>query len=160
MTIATPPRPTATLDIKLEAARIVAQQLGDADAATIAEHYSLGMDGYRLAKELDTMAFWDCTRDDVDVLDEMDSLVREAVAKAEMQWAAEHGIQPPLPVGARIRWACSTGTITDIYEHAAASYLVKIDGYDDSRGNRRAIVKFEDAQECTGPVFPARPSTD
>lgn len=140
----TPPRPTVTPELKLQAAQVIAAKL-DADAQTIADHYSLGMDGYQLARELDRSAYWDCTRDDVDVLDEMDLLVADLVEQAEREWAAEHNVQPNLPIGARIKFRHGTGEITGIYEHIPARYLVREDGYDDSKDNRRAIVKFEDA---------------
>lgn len=140
-----PPRPIATKEMILTAAQVVAEKIG-ADAETIAEHYRPGMDGYELAKELDNWAHWDTGREDMEALDEVDWLVNAAVFKAEKEWVAEHNIQPPVPLGARV--LCDVrnevGTIDGICEHRAAAYLIKPDGQDDAAcGNRRWVCLFE-----------------
>lgn len=120
-----PPRPTLTQEMILEAARSVAEAIGTPEAEDIARYFSPGMDGYRLARELEENALRDITMEDVEALDAMDEQTRSILARAERQWEAEHNIRPPLPTGARIRWADHTGTITGIYLYGAARYLVK-----------------------------------
>lgn len=140
-----PPRPTATKEMILAAAQVVAEKI-DADAETIAEHYRPGMDGYELAKELDKWAYWDTSREDMEALDEVDWLVSAAVAKAEKEWVAEHNIQPPVPVGYRVQCDVrkEVGTITGVCTRGAARYLIKPDGQDDATaGERRWLCKFE-----------------
>ncbi len=133
-----PKRPTASKEIILAAAQIVATKI-NADAETIAQYFRPHMDGYELAKELDKWASWDTTRDEMEDLDEVGHLVDEAVREAEKAWFAENDIQPPLPVGARIK----EGLITGIYDYTPASYLVKTDDCTDD--SRRRIIRFEDA---------------
>jgi hypothetical protein len=142
-----PARPTVTAAMILAAAEVVAAKI-EADAPTIAQYYCHPMDGYELAKELDKNAYWDTTREDMEALDEVESLVRSALAAAEKQWFAENGIQPPLPVGTALlcHRAKQPGTITGIYQYGPGCYEVKPDGQDDAAcGNRRWIIKFEDA---------------
>lgn len=138
-----PPRPTATKEMILAAAQVVAEKI-EADADTIAEHYRPGMDGYELAKELDKWACWDTSREDMEALDEVDWLVEKAVTDAEKAWVEEHNIQPPVPVGTRVRCDVrnEVGTITDIYEYRVASYLIKPDGQDDAASGRW-VCRFE-----------------
>ena len=103
-----PKRPTASKEMILAAAAVVAEKIG-ADAATIAEYYRLGMDGYELAKELDKYAYWDTNREDMEALDEVDSLVDDAIRKAEKDWLVDNDIQPPLPIGTQIKEGLITG---------------------------------------------------
>lgn len=138
-------RPTVTQEMILKAATVVAAKI-DANAATIAEHYRHGMDGYELAKELDKWAYWDTSRDDMEALDEVDWLVDAALREAEKEWVTVNDIQPPFPIGARVQ--CNVrneiGTITGLSEYSAATYQVKPEGQDDSAtGTRRWLCKFE-----------------
>jgi len=140
-----PKRPTVTEEMILAAAEVVAAKI-DADAATIAEHYRYGMDGYELAKELDKYAYWDTSRDDMEALDEVDWLVDAALREAEKDWVLANAIQPPFPIGARVQ--CNVrnkiGTITGLSEHSAATYQVKPDRQDDAAtGSCRWLCKFE-----------------
>lgn len=143
-------RPTVTNSMILSAAEVVAEKIGG-DADTIARYYCHPMDGWDLAKELDKNAYWDTTRDDMEALDEVESLVRSALSAAEKQWFADNNIQPPLPVGARVQCRDDeTGTITGIYEYQPAYYEVKPDGQDDAKvNNRRYLIRFEDAVVAT-----------
>lgn len=141
-----PPRPTVTDGMVIEAALTEYPEL--AEAESIAEHFHRHMDGYELAKELDRSAWWDCNRDDVDKLDNVSSKVERLLVEAERAWCIAHDIQPDLPVGTRLRLPRGgVGEITGIASsHSPASYLVKEEGQDDEvSGNRRYIIKFEDA---------------
>ena len=133
-----PKRPTATKEMILAAATAVAEKIG-ADAATIAEHYQPGMDGYELAKELDKYAYWDTSRDDMEALDEVDSLVDSAVKKAVKAWFIDNDIQPPLPIGTQIK----EGLITGVSDYSPAAYLVKETGCTDD--SRHRLIRFENA---------------
>lgn len=73
----------------------------------------------------------------------MDSIVSELQSAAEKKWFSENDIQPPLPIGTRIK----QGVIAGIYEHGPAMYLVKEDGC--TKDGRHLIIKFENAHEVT-----------
>ena len=117
---------------------------GDPDeaAADIADAYYAGMDGYQLAKLLERDYCWaEMCLQDADDLDGISSVVRTAEEDARKAWAVEWDIQPPLPVGTRIR----QGVIVDVYVYMAARYMVKANGC--TQDGRHLIVKFEDAVE-------------
>lgn len=102
-------------------------------------------DGYELAKELDDRAHWDITLGIVEALDSWQWLLRQEIADAEKEWAARTSPQPPLPIGTRVRAANGVvGTITGIYEHQPAKFLVLEDGADESKS--RFIINFEDVE--------------
>lgn len=132
-----PPRPKADKAMILAACTVVAEKL-NADAKTIAQHYRRHMDGFELAKELDKYAYWDTTRDDMEALDEVDSLVRDAECLAVKVWAEEYKPEPPLPIGTRIK----EGVITGIYDYTPATYQIKEDGC--TNDSRSRLIKFED----------------
>lgn len=95
-------RPKITKEMVLEAAKEIAEKL-DGDAETIADHYRHPMDVYELARELDRYAGWDLTMPDVEELDCLSSIVSDLHRKAEKKWVEENDIQPPLPIGTRIK---------------------------------------------------------
>lgn len=147
------PRPTVTQEMKLEAARLLVAAVGwPADHADdIASQFNGSMDGYELAKELERWCSWDVPRDMMEELDGMQHHVDRLLAAAERKWFEENDIQPPHPIGTRIRdrrWKeGEVGRIDEIYPHGVARYLVKPDGQDDeASGIRRLIIKFEDAE--------------
>lgn len=131
-------RPKITNEMVLEAAKEIAEKL-DGDAETIAEHYRHPMDGYELARELDRYASWDLTMPDVEELDCMSGIVSDLHRKAEKKWAEENDIQPPLPIGTRIK----QGIIDGVCNHSAARYLVKENGC--TEAGRFLLIRFEDA---------------
>lgn len=141
-------RPKIDNDMVLTAAKVVAERMGVSDivdtAESIAAEYRWPMDGFELAKALDKWQSWDTTREDMEELDAMDTLVRKALEKAEQEWFEHNRPQPSFEVGARIRWRGITGKIDGIYEHGPAKYLVKPDN--STIGDGRYIVNFEDAQ--------------
>jgi len=132
-------RPRVTKEMILEAAKQVAKNLDDADAETIAKAYSHPMDGYELAKELDRMYCWDITMSDVEELDGMNSIVGDLHREAEDRWFKDNNIQPPLPIGTRIK----NGVIEGICQYSAARYLVKENGC--TQKGRFLLIRFEDA---------------
>lgn len=101
---------------------------------------SMNMDGYELAKELEARCGWMPDAETVEVLDEFPSDLREALRQACIAWARDNNIQPPLPIGAVI----AQGTITGVYEHDGACYLVAEGG--DVESHRRLIIRFENAK--------------
>jgi hypothetical protein len=139
-------RPAVTLEMIAAAAEIVAAKI-DGDASEIAACYHHPMDGFELAKKLDAEMGWDTDRNDMDALDEVEILVSRALADAESKWLEASDIKPPLPIGSMLRcYGNQVGTITGIYKYSAAAYEVKPDGQDDATsGNKRWIIKFEDA---------------
>ena len=100
---------------------------------------SLYMDGYEIAKALESRCYWTITTMEVETLDEFSFKLREALRQACITWARENNIQPPHPIGTKI----TRGTITGIYEHDGACYLVAEPGKEDS--STRLVVRFEDA---------------
>jgi hypothetical protein len=147
------PRPTVTDEMKLAAAMPIAKEMLsgmsdsiEAGAKSIADYGRLHMDGYELAKELEGDG-WHITREDVDTLDGFSWNLSEELEKAEKEWVDGNDIQPPLPVGTRIKTARSgEGEITGVYQHGAAKYTVRMDSNtdQDNASNKRLIIKFED----------------
>lgn len=139
-------RPSVTSEMILAAAEEIAERVGG-DAATIAEHYSHPMDGYELAKQLDKWAYWDVSREDMETLDEMEMLVRDAHSKAEKEWVEQYSIEPPFPVGTFVETRRGVGQIDGISSHSPACYEVKPKGQNDDEASRlRWIVKFEEVE--------------
>ena len=103
---------------------------------------SVHMDGYELAKELDSLCSWMPTAQDVETLDNFSCEVREAHRQVCIAWACDNNVQPPLPIGTMT----TDGEITSIYEHDAATYMVRMHGETDP--TRRHLVRFEDAREA------------
>ena len=132
-------RPEVTEEMIRHAATEVAQKL-DGDVDSIVEVYRHPMDGYELAKRLERESYWDISRDEMETLDEVEMSVSAAQRKAEREWFESNDIQPPFPVGTRIR----EGVITGIYDHMPAYYKVKEDGCTDP--NRSRLIKYEDAE--------------
>lgn len=150
MTTTIPPRPKATTEMIAAAAKAVADQhsWGDNAAAAIVRQYHRNADGFALMKDLEKWESWDCERDDIERLDEVDNLVRKAVSEAERAWAADNQITPPLPIGALIELHDhpAGGRIMGVFENAPAIYKVKPVGQDDAKtGTMRRLIKFEDA---------------
>lgn len=131
-------RPEITKEMILEAATELASEL-DVDAQTIADNYTYNMDGYELAKELESHACWEITTTIVDQLDCMTFSVDEIHEKACKAWVIEHDIKPPLPIGSKINF----GVIKGVCTHSAARYLVKENGC--TNDGRHLLIKFEDA---------------
>lgn len=132
-------RPTITETLIREAARPVAEYI-EGNLEDIVEQYQPHMDGFRLAKALDKHCLWDCSRDVMESLDEVDSNVQQLLRYAERQWFAENDIQPPLPIGTTIK----EGVIDGFSEHSVATYQVKENGC--THDGRWLLVKFEDAE--------------
>jgi hypothetical protein len=147
MTTQTMKRPQVTAELIHKAAMKVGAKLADrpheVDSVvdSICREYSYPMDGFELAKRLDKWESWDTTRDDMEILDELDTHVREAIDEEEKKWFAEFPMEPPLPIGAKT----TKGTIDHIYEYGPARYCIKAHGC--AQDGRFLIVKFEDARE-------------
>lgn len=117
----------------------------DADQATDLARVYRGahMDGYELAKALDSVCGWLPTAQDVETLDNFSVAIRKAHRDVCTTWAQVYNIQPPLPVGTMT----TQGEITGICAHDAACYEIRRPG--DTEPSRRYIVRFEDAREAT-----------
>ncbi|OFN62603.1 hypothetical protein [Eikenella sp. HMSC061C02] len=161
-----PPRPSVNYEIKLQAAFEFLQAHPDIEpervnqhsiehmADDIAMHSTISSDGYELAKELDTRAGWEnIDMDLVETLDSYSMYLHHRLEREKKQWAAENNIQPPYPVGSRVRsllqWNNITGTITGISQHHAACYEVKKDGTEPDDTTRR-IIEFEAVELLEG----------
>ena len=115
---------------------------GDTEQAAkeIANHWLHNMDGYDLAKNLDDYEGWSITAEDVENLDGISDVVRQAEEDARKEWTAQWNIQPHLPIGTKIK----QGEIVGVSEYHAACYNVKESGC--TQEGRYLIVKFEDAR--------------
>lgn len=136
-----------TVDALIKGGHLEADDL-ERSVVDLTKHARPWMDGYEIAKALDTSAYWDCDFGMVEILDGFMSEIWDALRDAESEWAARTKPQPPHAVGSRIRLRSGeTGEITGIYEHGAAKYLVRID--DDPHAapphHSRRVVDFEDA---------------
>lgn len=140
-------RPKLTKElIAATAATFAAREGWDADqAADLARVCtSPHMDGYELAKALDSVCYWQPTAQDVETLDNFGSELREAHRQACIAWARDCNVQPPLQIGTMT----TKGEITGIYAHDGACYEIRAPG--DSDATRRYIVRFEDARAVEG----------
>lgn len=141
-----PPPPKRTTEMVRTAVQAYIERHGfdwgdSEDAAReISNHWTLWMDGYELAKALDDFCGWDICAEDVENLDNITSVVREAEEEARKAWVAQWNIKPPLPVGTKIK----EGVITGVCEYMAAVYEVKETGR--TQEGMHLLIKFEDAQ--------------
>lgn len=135
-------RPKVTQEMITQAAQKLAAENGlDAEqVADVAKHWRNHMNGYQLAKDLENYCGWDISVEDVDALDCIGSEVRELHRQACISWAKEHGIQPPLPIGAMT----TRGEITGVSQYDVACYLIREHG--ETNESRRLVVRFEDAR--------------
>jgi hypothetical protein len=118
----------------------------DQVAAEIAKHWHPMIDGYELAKALEQYEGWDIDAQDVEVLDLIDlKVIRRAEVAARNEWAKAWNIQPPHPIGTKVKTPYNTtGVIAGVYEHQGATYLVKEDGC--KQDGRHILIKFEDVE--------------
>ncbi len=150
-TLSAMPPPGLSRDIALRAARwLVSRHAIPADdleaaAQDIARVYRAGMDGYALARALETGAAWtSITTEVVNDLDAMPAVVQQELLMARRQWVSENNIQPPFPDGAQL----VQGQIVGVYEFAPATYRVRERG--GHAHSRHILVPFEEAVALSG----------
>jgi hypothetical protein len=131
-------RPTITSEILIAAA--ISNGYDSDEAQDIADEYSIHMDGYELAKDLDENRSWNTSSETVDELDEVIFDAEDMLKALEYEWVARNNIQQPLSDGTRIK----EGIIDGVYEYQAARYKVIKNG-ETAESNSRQIIKFEDA---------------
>lgn len=151
-------RPTKlTKEMMMQAAREVAARLAKSGAMSGEDKESLAedivsvaypyIDGYELARKLEDWCGWHCDMQVAEVLDEFQFRAEQQHERAEKEWAERNNVQPPLPVGSRVkaRWGRDefTGTITEICRNTAAKYVVL---RDDGAGIGHPVVNFEDVE--------------
>jgi hypothetical protein len=139
-------RPKITRElIAAAAATFCARQGWDAEQAEdLARVARAHMDGYELAKALDSECGWSPTAQDVDTLDMFSHEINEAHRQVCAAWARDNNVQPPLPVGTMT----TRGEITGISSYSPACYEIRKPG--DTEPTRRYIVPFEDAKAVDG----------
>ena len=137
----TPQRPKVTKELITLAAQKLGERHGfsEQEIGDIVSCFQPSMDGYDLAKALESRCLWDIDAVMVDDLDCLGMDVSSLLRKACIDWARDNNIQPPLPVGTTI----TRGEITGIYAHDGACYEVKAPG--ETEPSRRYIVRFEEA---------------
>ena len=117
-------------------------QPAEESAADIAKHWRPGMDGYELAKDLENYEGWSINAQDVEELDSIDFAISRAKTLARREWAKAWNIQPPHPVGAKVKTSRGNGVIAGVCEHEGATYLIKEDSC--KQEGRHMLIKFED----------------
>jgi len=130
-------RPRVTQEIINAAAAAFSKNYPEFEANDISRTYVHPMDGYELAKELETYRNWGIDFDVCDTLNGFQNYVEYEHLKICKVWAET--IEPPFPIGARIK----EGVITGIYEHTPAAYIVQVDGEPETT---KRIIKFELAE--------------
>lgn len=112
----------------------------------LVKHFARHKDGFELAKDLEYEG-WDITAETVQLLDEFDIHIGNALQDAEKEWIKTNNIQPPLKIGTEVEYmygAMKKGTITGIYQYRVGCYEIKENGWDDEKnGKVRHIVKWE-----------------
>lgn len=114
-------------------------------ASDIARSASRGMDGYQIARALETHCGWVCNLEMAEELDGFHYAAQKFLDEAEAQWVIEENIEPPFPVNTAVRLDTGeTGEITEI-DKARAKYHIAIDGDPEASGPHRArrVVNFE-----------------
>ena len=142
-------RPKITKELlAATAAAFCAREGWDADQAADLTRvcHSQHMDGYQLAKALDSECGWFPSVDDVETLDCFGGELREAHRQACIAWARDNNVQPPLPIGTMT----TRGEITGISEHDGATYLIRENGC--TQEGRFLMVRFEDARPVAAAV--------
>lgn len=140
------PAPTVTPDMVLRAARWLinrrAMSVPDTESAAqdIAQVYSIGLDGYTLARALETTMGWKMVNTEtVNDLDALETVVQQELTMARRRWVKDNDIRPPFPDGTHL----VQGKIVNVYEFSPATYRVR------ERGcavlGRDLLVNFEDA---------------
>lgn len=123
----------------------------------IARAARMGMDGYEIAKALESEHGWDCNFEMSEILDGFSSMAQSVVTQLEREWVEAYRVEPPLPIGERIvldnGYDVEYGTIDGIYEYGPARYTVVIEGDPKAYGpgRSRRIVKYEDAVPAVQP---------
>lgn len=141
-----PQPPGITPELTMRAARWLVSRFAipssdlEASARDIARAFRPGMDGYALARALETGAGWAAiTTEIVNDLDAMSAVVQQELVMARRNWVRENNIQPPLPEGAEL----VQGQIVGVYEFAPATYRVR--ERCSHANSRHILVPFEDA---------------
>lgn len=161
-TATTPPRPTATSEMRLQVATAIVADLFDADclrnsdadkaelAGELADavQRSWSYNGYAIAKELDDHFGWSPNCEMIEHLDHFKHAMDQLIERATAAWIAENKIEPPFQLGDRVsaRWGGDqiTGTIDEENHPYKPGYCaVRIDN---TVENSRALVRWEDCE--------------
>ncbi len=112
----------------------------------LVKHFARHKDGFELAKDLECEG-WDITAETVQLLDEFDIQIEDALQDAEKEWIKTNNIQPPLKIGTEVEYmhgGMKKGTITGISQYRVGCYEIKENGWDDEKnGQVRHLVKWE-----------------
>jgi len=153
-----------TTEMRMVAAKYIARDIEAQDmldgwtvdklAVKIAASASAHMDGYEIAKALESCSGFSCSLETAEILDGFSSIARHQIEEAQKIWVSENDIHPPFPLGTKIscKWGGEIilGVIDEIYKYGPAQYCIKKDGSDFNAG--RPIVNFEDVTPSTGPA--------
>jgi hypothetical protein len=133
-------RPTLNQAMKVTAAKRLGEQISDVTTEEIAACFYEYMDGFELAKLLESFTGCELDFEDTEVLNQMSHYASDALREAEKQWVIDFDIKPPHPVGTMT----TKGVIDGICQYRPACYLIKPYGQNDEIcENERWLVKFE-----------------
>lgn len=139
-----PPRPKLTSEQMEQAVAELAKEI-ELSAEAIIRNYKPGSDGYELARELENDTRDRITRDQMECLDAVDSLIREAEAKLVKEWVAAHNIEAELRLQDRAVFRAQgqlyAGKVIDVRDEDA-KYAILNDG---DPHTTAYIVKYEHA---------------
>lgn len=89
---------------------------------------TLMYDGYDIARELESVHGWRCTRAYIDVLDKIDVYRYNVLRDEELQWVTKNDVRPKLNVGDEVKFyadsAQHVGVVAEI-NVKRAMYVVK-----------------------------------
>ena len=133
-------RPTLNHAMKVTAAKIFGEQISDVTTEEIAACFNEYMDGFELAKLLESFTGCELDFEDTEVLNQMIHYASGTLHEAEKQWVIDFDIKPPHPVGTMT----TKGVIDGICQYSPACYLIKPYCLNDEIcENERWLVKFE-----------------
>jgi hypothetical protein len=147
-------RPTqATAEMRMRAAIKVAADLidsGDFNESDTPESLAADIvgvrcwerDGYALARELERDKGWSPDEQMVETLGGYFHACDDELSAAEKLWGEENPMEPPLPVGTRVKAGKEEGEIIGIAKYSVHSFAVKVPSVE----NGYRVVRFEDAE--------------
>ncbi|WP_233115139.1 hypothetical protein [Aggregatibacter actinomycetemcomitans] len=138
----------------------VEEQYGNGIYYALINEFGLYDDPEYLMKILIRDYSWDFSADTWDNIQQFDFFVRKKLKEKEQQWVKDNDIQPPFPVGSKVRMReChgeTEGVIARIYEYDPARYCVmtekqvqynkEMESLGKSERQGGWILKFEDVE--------------
>jgi len=81
-------------------------------------------DGYKIARELERFAHWDCDMAIAEAMESFSGLLQGLFDAAEKKWAAENPCEPSFNIGATVRWRGAAAVVHGISKYRPQCYEV------------------------------------